>query len=101
MIINKFIIIATDNKVERLSNQFGEFLESFKSLSEQLTNRTNNDNTDLVTEDLKKSLKDSIRRNLFIHDYTCSPNYFNTVIKGVTHVIKGCYTYVLIIKCHN
>src|SRR5947208_741077 len=29
---------------------------------------TNNDNTDLVTEDLKKSLKDSIRRNLFIHD---------------------------------
>jgi len=68
LIINKFIIIATDNKVECLSNQFGEFLESFKSLSEQLTNRTNNDNTDLVTEDLKKSLKDSIRRNLFIHD---------------------------------
>jgi len=26
-------------------------------------------------------------------DYTCSPNYFDTVIKGVTYVIKGCYTY--------
>jgi len=36
--------------------------------SHQLSNNTNNDNADLVNENLKKSLKDSIRRNLFIYD---------------------------------
>ena len=34
-------------------------------------------------------------------DYTCSPKYFDTVIKRVTHVIKGCYTYVFNSECHN
>ena len=53
---------------------------------------------------LKNTIKDFIpliRFNQITSNYTCSPNYFDTVIKGVTHVIKGCYTYVLIIKCRN
>src|SRR5215213_9858428 len=38
---------------------------------------------------------------LMFPDYTCSPNYFDTVIKEVTCVVKGCYTYVFNSECRN
>ena len=61
-----FIIIATNNKVDSLSNRFDVFLENFKQFSEQVDN-TNNSNTILINEDIKKLIKDSIRRNLFVN----------------------------------
>ena len=62
--MTSFIIIDIGNKVDLLSSNLDTFLENFK-----LANYTNNNNSSVtISEDMKKILKDSIRRNLFVYE---------------------------------
>ena len=62
--MTSFIIIEIGNKVDLLSSNLDTFLENFK-----LANYTNNNNSSVtISEDMKKILKDSIRRNLFVYE---------------------------------
>jgi hypothetical protein len=62
--LTSFIIIELGNKVDLLSSNLDTFLEKFKLASDA---NNYNSNT-MISEDIKKLLKDSIRRNLFIYE---------------------------------
>nr|CAG8602923.1 15111_t:CDS:2 [Entrophospora candida] len=58
------LILEIGNKVDLLSSKLDTFSEKFK-----LADYTNNNNSSvMISEDMKKLLKDSIRRNLFVYE---------------------------------
>jgi hypothetical protein len=62
---DKFDLLSSqiDDKFDLLSTRIDTILENFKP-----NNNTNSNITNLISEDIKKLLKDSMRRNLFIYE---------------------------------